>query len=188
MLKGPDAIIGENWTSRYLTRHPELVTKFSSQFDKKRIQANDPVTVQDHFKKLEQLMSQYKIAKANIYNMDEKGFLMGFASRSKVICRYQGYKQSAKIAEDANRELITVLDCISAGGRVISPFIIYKGKHQYHDWHEFTENLDCKGYQFQNLPKDGRSSQKILTAKAISLQNLPKDESRNKPIMGKALQ
>ena len=66
VLKGPDANIGENWTSRYLTRHPELVTKFSSQFDKKRIQANDPVIVQDHFKKLEQLKSQYKIADHNI--------------------------------------------------------------------------------------------------------------------------
>ena len=62
-------------------------------------------------------------------------------------------RTQAKYQDCGGRELITVLECIYAGGRVIPPLIIYKGKHQYHGWHEFTENLDCKGYQFANSLK-----------------------------------
>ena len=80
--------------------------------DKKRLQANDPATVQDRFKKLQRLKEQYRISNSNVYKMDEKGFLLEFAARSKVICRYRGYKQSTKIAKNGTWELITVLECI----------------------------------------------------------------------------
>ena len=62
VMKGPDANFVKNWISQYLTRHPEVVTKFGPQFDKERIQASDSAKVQDHFKKFEQFESQYKIA------------------------------------------------------------------------------------------------------------------------------
>ena len=38
--------IGKNWITRFLNRHPELVSKYSSQFDKKRMKANDPDLIQ----------------------------------------------------------------------------------------------------------------------------------------------
>ena len=38
--------------SRLLDRHPQLINKLSSQFDKKRIKASDPGIIQDHFNKL----------------------------------------------------------------------------------------------------------------------------------------
>lgn len=45
-----DAVIGKDWTTRFLNRHPELVVKFSSAFDKKRIKASDPEVLIDHFR------------------------------------------------------------------------------------------------------------------------------------------
>jgi len=37
-----DLVIGKNWITRFLDRHPELVVKFSSVFDKKGNKASDP--------------------------------------------------------------------------------------------------------------------------------------------------
>ena len=60
--------------------------------------------------------------------MDEKGFLLGQALKVKVICR-RGRK-NPRYTQDGNREMVTVIECISADGRVIPPMYIYKGgKH-----------------------------------------------------------
>ena len=81
-------LIGKHWITRFLNRHPELVTKFSTQVNKQRIAANSIKLLQRHFKDLKALMTRYHIDRAEqVYNMDEKGFLLGLASRCKVICR-----------------------------------------------------------------------------------------------------
>ena len=53
LLKGKEwdekATVGRNWITRFLNRHPELVSKLSSQFDKKRINASDPNFIRSHF-------------------------------------------------------------------------------------------------------------------------------------------
>lgn len=69
--------------------------------------------------------------------MDEKGFLMGRSSRIKVICR-RGKKRNFK-TQDGIRELITVIETISAGQFVIPPTVIYKGEAQYQGWHALVK-------------------------------------------------
>lgn len=76
----------------------------------------------------------------NIYNMDEKGFLMGRSGRVKIICR-RGKKRNFK-TQDGQRELITVLETVSAGGFVIPPTIVYKGEAQYAGWHALVKKGD----------------------------------------------
>lgn len=57
--------------------------------------------------------------------MDEKGFLMGLADRSKVICSRRGKGEgSIQVAEDGNRESLTVIETVSAGGAILPPLII----------------------------------------------------------------
>ena len=62
-----------------------------------------------------------------MWNMDEKGFVLGKANRAKVVCQ-RG--RSAPIQQsDGSREFTTVLEAVSANGKTIVPFIIMKGKH-----------------------------------------------------------
>ena len=61
--------------------------------------------------------------------MDEKGFLMGLASKARVICR-RGRK-NPRYTCDSNRELITVLECVSAGECLLTPLIVTKGAYYY---------------------------------------------------------
>lgn len=91
--------------------------------------------------------------------MDEKGFIMGLASRSKVICSQLGQRicsdgkrnvQAAiKIAQDGKQELLTVIECVSATGQILPPLIIYKGTHHYMGWHQFTYSK--KGWTSRGL-------------------------------------
>ena len=63
---------------------------------------------------------------ANIYNMDEKGFLMGVVLQCKVMCK-RG-PRSAKLTQDGSREWVTVIETIAGDGRVLRSMNFTKGK------------------------------------------------------------
>ena len=79
--------IGKHFITRFLDRHPILTTKFSNQVHRQRALASKPSIISKHFDKLHKIMSARGITPERTYNMDEKGILMGIASRAKVICR-----------------------------------------------------------------------------------------------------
>ena len=84
--------------------------------------------------------------------MDEKGFLMGLSERSKVICTYKG--RTFKMMDDGKRELLTVVESVSADGHVLPSLIIYKGATHYMGWHKFTGKDDeSKQLRFSYSPK-----------------------------------
>ena len=63
--------------------------------------------------------------------MDEKGVMMGMIGKSKVIVsRFE--KQKVQI-QDESREWSTLIECISMCGRLLPPWIIFKGKRQQKD-------------------------------------------------------
>jgi len=78
-----DQVIGNNWITRFLDRHPELVVKFASSFDKKHIKASNPKVLTDHFRKLGGVIRKFDIPEDMWFNMVEKGFMMG----SQIIVR-----------------------------------------------------------------------------------------------------
>lgn len=82
--------IGKNWMSRFLKRHSDLALKLSTQLERQHTYANDPQILQLYFGKLGRLIKQHTSSLRRpfqIYNIDEKWFLMGLAARAKVLCR-----------------------------------------------------------------------------------------------------
>lgn len=69
--------------------------------------------------------------------MDEKGFMMGQSTTVKIICRKKG-KHTRK-TQDGNREMITVLETVSATGALLPPMVVYKGQTHLEGWHAFTK-------------------------------------------------
>jgi hypothetical protein len=65
--------------------------------------------------------------------MDKKGFLMGLASKAKVLCR-RG-RGNPRVTHDGKCELVTVIETVYASGIPLSPFIINKGAGQYLGWY-----------------------------------------------------
>jgi len=58
--------------------------------------------------------------------MDEKGVMMGYIGKVKVIV--SKYDKKAYMTQPGNREWASLIECISLDGRRTRPWIILKGK------------------------------------------------------------
>jgi hypothetical protein len=91
-------------------------------------------------------LNDHDITAENVYNWDEKGFLIGLLKILKRIMSLEAYKSGRvrQAAQDGSREFITCLACVSAIGRSIPATLLYKGEsHDLLDtWVEDLEDSD----------------------------------------------
>lgn len=64
--------------------------------------------------------------------MDEKGCQMGKGQRARVLVDRD--QKDVQTLEDGDRELVTVIECVSADGTAIRPGIIFKGIRRDLSW------------------------------------------------------
>jgi hypothetical protein len=78
--------LSESWVTRFIHRHKlELISKWASAMDRTRHLADSESKYRLYFELLSQKITQYNLEARDIYNMDEKGFLLGVVGRSKRI-------------------------------------------------------------------------------------------------------
>lgn len=73
---------------------------------------------------------------------------MGKAHKARVICR-RGRK-NPKLVQDGSRTFITVLEAVSAGGAVLQPLIIDKGKAHYMGWHTYVTEEESAQFAYSD--------------------------------------
>jgi hypothetical protein len=63
-----------------------------------------------------------------MYNLDEKGFIIGIIQRTRRIVPISQLKRNRVkgALQDGSREFITILACVSAVGERLPPSLIYK--------------------------------------------------------------
>lgn len=152
--------IGRNYLTRFLDRHPELVAKLSSSFDKRQIKASDPGTIRTHFTRIQQARTKYNIVDSNMYNMDEKGFRQGISDKAKVMCLRRERGMTGKMATDGIRELITVVETISGDGVSLPPLVIYKGAGHYRGLYQHLDPIECQAWKF-SYTKSGWNNREL---------------------------
>jgi hypothetical protein len=81
------AHLGQHWLANFLNRHPSLSARFSARLDRQRASAGNIHALKTYFAKLIRLIRTRKLQPEDIFNMDEKGFIIGMSSKAKVICR-----------------------------------------------------------------------------------------------------
>ena len=76
------------------------------------------------------VIKKYRITAKNIYNFDEKGFLICFGQALKRIMTRAALEtgQVLKSKQDRSREFVTILVYISAIGKWVPPLLVYKGE------------------------------------------------------------
>lgn len=96
--------------------------------DSSRKKADSVTEYKAYFTLLQNKIQQYGILPKNQYNMDEKGFLLGFLTKAKRIFTKQAYQSKRMIGtmQDGNREWITVVATVCADGTALPPALIYK--------------------------------------------------------------
>jgi hypothetical protein len=78
--------LSESWVTRFVNRHKiHLISKWTSAMDQTRHLADSESKYRLYFELLHQKITQYHLEAQDIYNMDEKGFLIGLIGRSKRI-------------------------------------------------------------------------------------------------------
>jgi hypothetical protein len=73
-----------------------------------------------------------------MYNMDEKGFIIGYSAKAKVICCAR--RRNPRVTQDGKREMLTVVECCGAGMVMLPSFVTYKGSAHCMGWHSQTND------------------------------------------------
>ena len=68
-----------------MNRHPGIKVRWTSSLEECRARALNSHTVHAYFEVLRELIITYNIPPENIYNMDEKGVLLGVIGRIKAL-------------------------------------------------------------------------------------------------------
>jgi Tc5 transposase DNA-binding domain len=82
---GGPSIIGVNWVSRFLRRHPALSTKIARRLDALRAKSINLEDLQAWYAYFQEQVTKYNIQSADIWNMDETGTAIGSCNNGKVI-------------------------------------------------------------------------------------------------------
>ena len=142
--------LGKNWITQFCDRHSELAAKLAVRMDKQRVYANDYTTIKDYTKKLGKVLAEHNIKDYNISNVDEKGIILGYSAKTKVIT--QRGRKNPYVKQDGKHEMLTLVEAVSANGFLFPTFLITKGKvHTYGQYGNVKE--DDKNVRFGKSPK-----------------------------------
>jgi hypothetical protein len=136
--KGDIKELGIHWTEQFLKRHPILKSKFVSGLEKDRVAAENPAIIKHWFDLVKQQIEDNAVEKEDIYNMDEKGTMMGASEKVKIII--SKYEKRQYMTTSGSREWVSLLECISAIGKALPPWVIFKGKVHKASWMKTLES------------------------------------------------
>jgi hypothetical protein len=125
---------GKNWASRWKKAHSDkVISIYSRGLDMERKKADSAYKYALYFALIGRKIEQYNLSPEQIYNMDEKGFMLGVTTKRQRIFTRRKYEQGGykQHVQDGNREWITTIGCICANGTAISPALIYMAKSGY---------------------------------------------------------
>ncbi|KAJ6260519.1 hypothetical protein Dda_4745 [Drechslerella dactyloides] len=137
--------MGENWVTRFLQRHTELTTVRTRLLDDKRGKANDIEAVIGWFTIFYQMIKKHKILPENVWNMDEKGFLIGYGRTATVIVPTDN-KHERFCLHDGNRDSVTMVECVSSVGKYCPPMVIFSGHVHLLEWHR--DHVEREGWHW----------------------------------------
>src|SRR5688500_2400842 len=123
-VKGDTEPLGINWQYAFFKRWPELKTKFLKPQEAKRFLAEHRPTFEHHFRLFESIVERYCVKPENIWNIDEKGVIIGISGKEKVIV--SKYEINPHTVHSGNREWVTSTECVSITSKKLASFTIFK--------------------------------------------------------------
>jgi hypothetical protein len=122
--------VGKSWVSQFLNRHKNtLLPKWSTGMDSNQHKTDSYERYKLYFNLLHSKIQEYEVEAENVYNMDEKDFMIVTIGRSKRVFSKQSWdaKSVRQAIQDGSREWITVLGCCCADGSALDPALIFQG-------------------------------------------------------------
>jgi len=142
--------LGPNWATRFVTRHPEIKSVMSEKLDKERWDNVTRTSMEHWFSLYRKVIEEHRILDCNIYNMDEKGCILGISERARILIPSSSSVKYRK--QPGDRESATVIECICNTGVVIPPFIIWSAKTHRNNWIPLAMNPSMDESVFATSP------------------------------------
>jgi hypothetical protein len=96
--------------------------------------------LEEHFTEYYRVLERFGICFKDVWNIDETGFHISVLN-GKIIIIYLNIK-AVYLVDSNNRELLTVIETISASGKAIILFLILKGEILLEEY--FNNNLNTE--------------------------------------------
>ena len=122
---------GRGWSHRFCKRWSHVLdSRYLTTIDLSRTKADSKRSYTFYFDLLEHKIHQCNVQARDMYNMDEKGFLIGFLTKARRIFTKSAFESKRLLGagQSGNREWITVIATICADGTWLSPAIIYRAE------------------------------------------------------------
>ena len=123
-----DGIPGDSWVRWFKKRHPDLTMRQSQGLEFARAKGLCAENVASFYNNLEQAYETQNYPPERIWNCDESGAQAG-RNGGGLVWAKKGSKTVHSLMPN-EREWITVLSCINAGGESIPSFYIFEGKRR----------------------------------------------------------
>jgi len=120
--------LGKQWIYNFLNRNPDLAAKYGTQLDQQPAYASNLRSLRDYYRKLLRLIRKHGLLPEDIFNMDEKVFIIGRSARAKVICR--AGRRPPRTTYDGTRKMLTVIECCCANQTVQPSFVNKQARRQ----------------------------------------------------------
>jgi hypothetical protein len=129
VFDSPPPTVGENWSRRWIKRHPEFSKRLEKPIEAERQCAMNAESISEFFNKFNTICITHEITKEDIWNMDETGLRVGVGRGQWVIVPTNQVDSRFKnlIGSLGDTEHVSVVEAISAGCATIAPLIIIKG-------------------------------------------------------------
>lgn len=114
---------------------------FSQALDKERATTHNKELINDWFDLYAQILKDYDLQSSNIYNMNEKNFVMRIADKCKVICSKE---QLSTIIQDDNQEWVSLIECVSFDKVILQFWFIFKDKMHIKIWFDALKHKNVK--------------------------------------------
>ncbi|KAG5421243.1 hypothetical protein I9W82_000333 [Candida metapsilosis] len=161
LAKGSKPLVSKAWLQCVRKRYPVLeMANFNVGYS--MISLEDLNAIRSWLNEYKSLLDTFKFGESQIWNMTEASFELGVVSKSwsKVWLDDDG-KQAANFEK---KEYMTVLETVSADGKALTPFLLYKG-----------EDTSLSRYKPDNVPPFYyRSLQNGLLTSDIAIEWLEK--------------
>jgi hypothetical protein len=125
-------VCGDRWYAGFRERNPDIIGVLARPLEAPRAQALNCSNVTAFFNMLRVLIDKYNILPQNIFNMDEKGVVLGQGGNQYALVDRNA--KTVRIVENGNRENVTVIECVCADGTSLRPCVIFKGIRRDLEW------------------------------------------------------
>lgn len=131
-----------------------------------RAAAYDLSDIEGWFEKLHAVIQEHGITPENIWNMDDTGFRIGTSKSQYVLTEHPEKSHFLPIAN--NRESLTVVEAVSAGGIAIPAMLVIAAKQHQLSWFQNLHDTTLVG-----VADNGYLNDELMVTWIAPLRSIP---------------